>query len=295
WNPADGKLQGRLPSRSERIHALQFSPDGKTLLSAGGVPGQYGEVVLWDAEAKMEARTLVKTEDVVFTATFSPDGKQVAAGGSDRLFRIWDAATGAEQHKVENHADWILAVAFSPDGKRLFTASRDKSAKIWDQTTKEPVLTFPQHTDGVYGIGVAADGKTAASAGADNQLRLWQTDGDGKQTAAVAAAGNSVYALVFAKSGKILFTAGGDNLLKAWNPANAQALRNYPGHTDWVYSIALSADEKTVASGAWNGEVRVFEVESAKPLANFVAVPALAAPPPAPAAPPPAAPAEPKK
>ena len=276
WNADDGTLIHRLPTKSERIHDLQFSPDGAQLVHAGGIPGRFGEVVVWDAKTYKPVKSLIEIEDLVYAASFSPDGKQVAGGGTDRIFRIWDLASGKALHEIENHADWIIDLAFSADGKRIFTASRDKSAKIWDQSTAEPILTFPSHSDGVYGIAVSPDGKTAYSVGADKTWRTWTASGEGKQVRSVNAHGDVVYALASAPSGKVLFTAGADNLVKAWNPADGKAIRDFKGHEDWVYSLAVSKDEKKLASGSWDGAIRIWDVESGKELVAFVAVPTLA-------------------
>lgn len=276
WNPSSGQLVSRLPTKAERIYALEFSGDGSYLVHAGGTPGEMGEVVLWNAKTWKTPKELVRIEDVMFAATFSPDGKQIAACGADRLFRIWDVASSKQLHQVENHADWVVGITFSPDGKRVITVSRDKSAKIWDQSTKEPLLTFPGHTDGVYGIGLSPDGKTAVSAGADKMMRFWNTSGEAKEIRAVAAHAGCVYSLRFAKSGKTIYTAGADNLLKAWNPENGQHIRDFAGHKDWIYAIAVSNDEKWIATGSWDGEVRVWDSASGKQQQLFAVLPALA-------------------
>ena len=45
------------------------------------------------------------------------------------------------------------------------------------------------------------------------------------------------------------------------------------GHHDWVYSLAISPDGKTLASGAWDGELRLWNVEDGKSLLAFPAAP----------------------
>lgn len=275
WNPENGGLLSRLPTQSERIHEIQYSSDGKYLLHAGGTPGQLGEVIVWDLESHKPFRELLKSEDIVYAASFSPDGKQVAAGGTDRIFRIWNLDDGKLLHSVENHADWILDIAFTPDGKRIVTASRDKSVKVWDQTTKEPILTFPSHTDGVYAVTVSPDGKTAASTGADGSMRFWNTDGDGKQIRTVSAHTGTSHAVAFSKDGKAIFTAGSDKLVKQWDE-NGKQVRAMQGHTDWAYSLAQSSDGKRLATGSWNGEIYIWNLEDGKPLQSFIAVPSQA-------------------
>lgn len=277
WDPTTGKLSGRWSTKSERIADIEYTKDGKQLVHCGGTPGRFGEVVVWDVASGKPVRTLFTGKDMVFALAIRPGANEVAAGGADRIFRIWNMESGKELHSVENHADWILGVAYTPDGKRLLTASRDRSAKVWDQTTAEPILTFAQHTDAVYGVASNKDGAIAASIGADKHLRLWKTDGNGDQTADIAAHGEAACAVVFAPSGSFLVTAGTDKKVLAWNPADNKQLRDFAGHEDFVYSLALSPDEGRVAAGAWDGKIRVWKTENAELVTSFVAVPAIAA------------------
>src|SRR5262249_4719168 len=46
---ADGSgLVARLVGLSERIESVRFSPDGNELAVAGGSPGRFGEIQIWD-------------------------------------------------------------------------------------------------------------------------------------------------------------------------------------------------------------------------------------------------------
>lgn len=276
WEPTTGRLLARWPTKAHRIADLEFTRDGKTLIHAGGTPGRYGEVVVWDVATAKPVRTLFQGKDMVFCLAIRPGDQEVATGGTDRIFRVFSIVSGQELHAVENHADWILGVAYTPDGKHLLTASRDRSAKVWDQTTAEPILTFAKHTDGVYAIASNADGTIVASIGADRHLRLWKNDASGDETAAIDAHGDVACALVYPPSGKFIVTAGADQKVRAWNPADKKLLRDYDGQGDFVYSLAISADEAMLASGAWNGKIVVWNVESGQVVADFVAIPALA-------------------
>ncbi len=69
--------------------------------------------------------------DIVYSITFSPDGKWLATACCDYSVSVWDAATGQKLASL-SHEDDVEAIAFSPDSKWLATASDDKTARVWD-------------------------------------------------------------------------------------------------------------------------------------------------------------------
>jgi WD40 repeat protein len=290
------KLEKRIFTRAERAYSMLFLPDGK-LVVAGGRPGQEGDVRIYDLAAgkpgahggapsldgvndkTVFVKELVQTDDAILALALSPDGKKLASAGTDRLLRVWDLPSGKLEYTVENHADWVFGLAFAPDGKHLVTASRDKTAKVWDLSAKESMLTFPDHQNTVYSVAMTPDGAIGISAGEDNQIRQWQaTDKNkqiGKQTKVLGTHNKAVFRMAMAGDAKnpVLATCSADGTVKLWNPVSGAALKTLTGHTDWVYAVALSPDGQLVASGAWNGEVRIWRTADGNQAAAFNASP----------------------
>jgi WD40 repeat protein len=119
------------------VRTARFSPDGKTVLTAGVVGcsmgwGEERHPTAWDVSTG-KPRVAFKGEQYrdVLTAAVSPDGKLVAAAGKEGVVRVWDAATGKEAGNFRGHAKLVRTVAFSPDGTRLVTASDDGTSRVW--------------------------------------------------------------------------------------------------------------------------------------------------------------------
>jgi WD40 repeat protein/mono/diheme cytochrome c family protein len=276
WKAGDGALDRRLPGLAERIYEVAYSPDGKWMATASGDPGQFGAVTLWIAEPAgggKPVRDLLESTDSVFAVAFSPDSKLLAAAGADRAIRIWEVDSGKQVALIEDHADWILDLSFSPDGKRLASASRDKTCKVFDVAKKESLVTFPGHAQTVYCVAFSPDGKLVASGGEDNTIRFWNADDDGKQVRQVPGFGGPLFKLQYTPDGKSLVACGSDKTLRVIDPANGSKKQTLEGHTDWIYSFAISSDGKTLASGSWDGEIRLWNLADGKHQRTIVAAP----------------------
>jgi hypothetical protein len=275
WNPSDGALISRIKDVAERTYGLAFSPDGTLLAAASGTPGQLGEVRLFSVADGALVRQLASLPDAAFGVAFSPDGSRLAACGADRSIRIFDVASGTQQVLIEDHADWVLAIAFSPDGAHLASASRDKTAKVFDAKTGESVLTYPGHNEIVYAVHFNADGTQVLSCGRDKKVHLWQVS-DGKLLGDIGGFGGDVFGLIV-EAGQI-FTCGADRMIRQHEIEKRNEVRGYAGHGDWVYRIAYHDPTKRLASGAYDGEIRVWNVADGSLVTAFRGAPGFSPP-----------------
>jgi WD40 repeat protein len=147
---------------------------------------------------------------------------------------------------------------------------------LWDIAAKESVLTFPEHNNTVYAVLPTTDGKTGISAGEDNQLRQWDiAGGRAGKTKKNAAHGKVVYKLALVPGKPLVLSCSADTTARVWNRDNLNAVRTLSGFTDYVYAVGGSPDGNLAAGGAFNGEVRVFNLADGKLIKAFNATPGL--------------------
>ena len=98
---------------------------------------------------------------------------------------------------------------------------------------------------------------------------MWIADNDGKPIRDFGGFGGTVFKMRYANDGKSLVACSGDKTIGVFSPTGS-AVRKLQGHKDWVYSIAISRDGKTIASGSWDGEVKLWNAADGKEIRSFI-------------------------
>lgn len=251
-----GKIVGRLPGHAEQVRALAFSPDGKLLAAAGGLPARKGEIKIWDVAQRTEIRTITGHLDCIYAVAFSTDGKILATSSYDKLIKLWDVATGKEIRTLKDHIDAVYDLAFTPDGKRLLSAAADRTVKIWDTATWERLYTLGESLDGLNTLAIHPSGKFVAAGGLDKTIRVWSLgEKSGTLINSLIAHEEAIERLVYSPDGKLLISTAADKTIKIFKADDLTEVAVLPAQPDWVLSLQCSPDGQSFIVGRFDGSL----------------------------------------
>jgi WD40 repeat protein len=295
WDTATAQETLTLRGHLGPIQALAFSPDGKHLASGS----QDCSVMVWDLTSGKAVQTLLKHTRSVWAIAYSPRGKRLASAGGDQVVWVWDVKAGTPLSSYRGHQGPVLAVTFRPDGKAIASAATDRLVKVWSPETGRDLATCQGHTLAAFALAFTGDGKKLVSAGADQDLRNWegrkapafllgkdifQREPRGRVAARNevkvwdAETGREVYGfpcpaflleslpqstqmrfLGLSPGGEFFAAGGGKGVVQVWGIRTRQRVFSTPEHGRPATELAFSRKGGLLASGYWDGTIKVWD------------------------------------
>jgi WD40 repeat protein len=181
WHIEDGTNDTvcELVGGFDTVFSCAFTPKGRML----AIGDSEGRIELWSISACGKTASFVGHRSGtwsnrawlhgVLCLAFSPNGKTLASGGSDKVVKLWDVTTGKQTAAFRGHKEVVLSVAFGPDGRALASCGYESTIRLWDTINGKCVANMDSGSEAVCCVVFSPDGKTLASAGHGNTIKLW--------------------------------------------------------------------------------------------------------------------------
>jgi len=269
-----------IAASSNHITCAVFSPDGKTVLVAGG-----DFIHLWDIASGRRVWTRVSYGSFQGFPTqflaFAPDGSHILLG--TRYPQIWEIDStgpklkGSRMSRPEQNTGDISPIV----GEIRPGASGYDYVRLKDPGTGQVVSRneIPMPSSGystVTSVTISPNGKLALKTGQDREKPSDESivsilDGTtGKEVGQLKGHTAAVTGVAFSPDSKLVATGSLDGTVKLWEIAAGKESATLKGHTDWVSSVAYSPNGEMVLSGSYDGTARLWHSPTGNEICRMI-------------------------
>ena len=245
------------------VHALAFSPDGKTLAIANQT-----DLKLWNLD-QGQSRTIPV---LARSLAFSPDGTRLAVGqgGQRSVIELYNTQTLALVRKLfegpqEQAPD---RMTFSPD-IRLFVATAGPTINVWETATWQLRPHAVEDRELAQILGFAFDRDTKTLAVAVKKAVLLHDPATMKERSRLQGQPIGTAALAWSADGTMLVTGAFWGDLDLWDVKQGKFIRRLQGPHSRIHSLVFTSDDKAVVAGSMvEGSITVSDVASGKQISS---------------------------
>jgi WD40 repeat protein len=246
------------------VRFLEFSPDGKQILTAG----DDAVARVWNAADGAPVTPAILHAAPVCYATFSPDGRLVVTGSDDKTLRVWDAKSGALVGEPVQLLSPVMSAALNADGTRLLTVrdhvphSTTGATQLWDAATRQPLgpelaLLGP----GRYPAVFSPDGRRYLMLNDVTTVAICDAK-TGQRTAPLLEHKYLPTGFAFSPNGRLVLTHA-DQVARVWDAETGEPVSPPMPHNDYIIWADWSPDGREIVTCVNGGKIAIWDVSPA--------------------------------
>lgn len=214
----------------------------------------------------------------VLAISISSDGTYLASGCQHKVIFIWNPTTMQQIHMFQGHRGPVMGLAFRTGSHQLYSCSADRSVKVWNLDEMAYVETLFGHQDAVTAIDSYTRERAVTAGSRDNTVRVWKIP---EESQLVYQSHSCSVDCVRMINEQHFVSGADDGSLSLWAALKKkptcvvhQAHGSQDGAPLWITAVAALRCTDLIASGSWNGEVKLWSSgEECKKLKEVASIP----------------------
>lgn len=251
-------LLAELNDVEDRGRKLAFSADQRWLVTASQVAMGMR---YWDLRAATARPSLVRHSDSILSASFSPDGANIATASSDETVKVTDLL-GGELRQSRHFGRIVQSVTYSANGL-VAVALGDGRIEILAADSLQPLRTLqPPSNSAIYSARFDAQGRRLVSSlSYEQRAYVWNVD-TGELICKTPSVPGGVLKTMFSVDGKSIFAAGRNGTVMTFDAGTGKPIAEFKPQSGTVRNLLFLDGGKRLATCSDDRSITVWDLES---------------------------------
>ncbi|MBI3240902.1 MAG: hypothetical protein HYZ49_01220 [Chloroflexi bacterium] len=257
-NVATGEEIAVLRGHTSGIYTVAFAPTAPNLLLTAG----DNTARLWETTPGVEWRAFSGSEQPL-VATFSPDGRHIATGGSDGLVRVWNIEKPDDESLLlDDHLFNVGHPTYNSDGSLIAAPSDDGTVSIWNANSGREIKVLTESGGWImHAVTFSHDNRLVVTAGRDNLVHIRDVATGDEIQPPLEDHTSFILEAAFSLDDTRLVTASMDGTARVWDVGTGKTLFTLK-HGDGVVGVAYSPNGQWIATSSLDQTARLWDAST---------------------------------
>lgn len=235
--------------------SVAISPDGE--VAAFG--GEDDSIGLFSLGVGAIPRALTGHTDYIFLLAFTPDGSRLISASADKTVRVWNLSSGQQEQQMQVGKDELI-ITIDPNHLRA-AIFYPQGGQVRIRSINDPAATSSfdnRHAEVTCGA-FSPNGETLALGTNDGKVQVWSIPDGTFIREHQGTTSGEVGSVLFSPDGQFLAIGSNNGDIELRRASDGASVQTLKGHTRVVRTLSFSRDGHTLASGAEDKTIRLWQ------------------------------------